>query len=88
MFLHVQTWAFMLLQGDQPMNFDLMSMWGVMAWPARIVVIVLFLMSAWSIGVGRGRQSANSSAAAIRSKCTIVSELARIGARRSAVERT
>ncbi len=50
MFLHVQTWAFMLLQ-DQPMNFDLMSMWGVMAWPARIVVIVLFLMSAWSIGV-------------------------------------
>ncbi|HEY6393714.1 MAG TPA: MotA/TolQ/ExbB proton channel family protein [Bryobacteraceae bacterium] len=51
MFLHVQTWAFMLLQGEQPMNFDLMSMWGVMAWPARIVVIVLFLMSAWSIGV-------------------------------------
>jgi biopolymer transport protein ExbB len=51
MFLHVQTWAFMLLQGDQTMNFDLMSMWGVMAWPARIVVIVLFLMSAWSIGV-------------------------------------
>ncbi len=50
MFLHVQTWAFMLLE-DQPMNFDLMSMWGVMAWPARIVVIVLFLMSAWSIGV-------------------------------------
>src|SRR5216683_2091787 len=50
MFLHVQTWAFMLLQ-EQAMNFDLMSMWGVMAWPARIVVIVLFLMSAWSIGV-------------------------------------
>src|SRR5260221_10403057 len=50
MFLHVQTWAFMLLQ-DQPMNFDLMSMWGVMAWPARIVVIVLFFMPAGSIGV-------------------------------------
>src|SRR6266404_619555 len=50
MFLHVQTWAFMFLQ-DQPMNFDLMSMWGVMAWLARGVVIVLFLMSAWSIGV-------------------------------------
>src|SRR6266852_2487472 len=50
MFLHVQTWAFMLLQ-EQAMNFDLMSMGGVMAWPARIVVIVLFLMSAWSIGV-------------------------------------
>jgi biopolymer transport protein ExbB len=51
MFLHVQTWAFMLLQDQPAMNFDLMSMWGVMAWPARIVVIVLFLMSAWSIGV-------------------------------------
>jgi biopolymer transport protein ExbB len=50
MFLHVQTWAF-LLQDQPAMNFDLMSMWGVMAWPARIVVIVLFLMSAWSIGV-------------------------------------
>src|SRR5258707_8536214 len=51
MFLHVQTWPFMLLQDAAAMNFDLMSMWGVMAWPARIVVIVLFLMSAWSIGV-------------------------------------
>jgi len=51
MFLHVQTWALLLLQDQPAMNFDLMSMWGVMAWPARIVVIVLFLMSAWSIGV-------------------------------------
>jgi biopolymer transport protein ExbB/biopolymer transport protein TolQ len=50
MFLQSQTWAFMLLQ-DQPINFDFMSMWGLMAWPARLVVITLFLMSAWSIGV-------------------------------------
>src|ERR1700723_120500 len=50
MFLQSQVWAFLLLQ-DQPMSFDPMSMWSVMAWPARTVVIVLFLMSAWSIGV-------------------------------------
>src|SRR5271155_1495493 len=50
MFLQLQAWAFLFLQ-DQPMNFDVRSMWEVMAWPARTVVIVLFLMSAWSIGV-------------------------------------
>jgi biopolymer transport protein ExbB len=50
MFLQSQVWA-LLLQGDQPISFDPMSMWGLMAWPARLVVIVLFLMSAWSIGV-------------------------------------
>src|SRR6202051_3128521 len=50
MFLQSQTWALLLLQ-EQPMSFDPMSMWSVMAWPARTVVIVLFLMSAWSIGV-------------------------------------
>ena len=49
MFLQSQVWAFLLQ--DQPMSFDPMSMWSVMAWPARTVVIVLFLMSAWSIGV-------------------------------------
>ena len=49
MFLQSQVWAFLLQ--DQPMAFDPMSMWAVMAWPARTVVIVLFLMSAWSIGV-------------------------------------
>src|SRR5579871_6110461 len=50
MFLQSQAWAFLLLQ-EQSMSFDPMSMWAVMAWPARTVVIVLFLMSAWSIGV-------------------------------------
>jgi len=49
MFLQSQLWA-ILLQ-EQPISFDPMSMWGLMAWPARVVVIVLFLMSAWSIGV-------------------------------------
>jgi biopolymer transport protein ExbB/biopolymer transport protein TolQ len=32
-------------------GFDPMSMWRSMGWPARIVVVVLFIMSAWSIGV-------------------------------------
>ena len=33
------------------MSFDPVSMWEQDGWPARTVVIVLFLMSAWSIGV-------------------------------------
>jgi biopolymer transport protein ExbB len=32
-------------------GFDPISMWRSMGWPARSVVIVLFIMSAWSIGV-------------------------------------
>jgi biopolymer transport protein ExbB/TolQ len=32
-------------------GFDPISMWKQMGWPARVVVIVLFIMSAWSIGV-------------------------------------
>jgi len=54
MFLQVQVWALMLLQeagGGASTNFDLLSMWGNMKWPARTVVLVLFFMSAWSIGV-------------------------------------
>src|SRR3989454_7783532 len=53
MVLQLQVWAFMLLQeASQPaIGFDVRAMWGQMAWPARTVVVVLFLMSAWSIGV-------------------------------------
>jgi biopolymer transport protein ExbB/TolQ len=50
MFLQVQVWGLLLLQ-DNPVSFDPRSMWEAMGWPARIVVITLFLMSAWSIGV-------------------------------------
>ncbi len=32
-------------------GFDPISMWRSMGWPARSVVILLFIMSAWSIGV-------------------------------------
>jgi biopolymer transport protein ExbB len=51
MFLQAQVWAFMLLQEAAPVDFDVLSMWGNMKWPARLVVITLFIMSAWSIGV-------------------------------------
>jgi len=51
MVLQLQVWALMLLQEAAPVQFDLRSMWGSMKWPARMVVITLFIMSAWSIGV-------------------------------------
>lgn len=41
----------LLLQDQSSVGFDPMSMWHSMGWPARIVVIVLFIMSAWSIAV-------------------------------------
>src|SRR5205823_3792133 len=40
-----------LFQGEEAPAFDLMSMWRGRGWPARLVVVVLLIMSAWSIGV-------------------------------------
>ncbi len=52
MLLQLQVWGFMLLQEAAPaISFDPRMMWGQMSWLARFVVIVLFIMSAWSIGV-------------------------------------
>ena len=50
MLLQMQVWAFMLLTGGA-VGFDIRSMWAQMGIPAKIVVILLFLMSAYSIGV-------------------------------------
>ncbi|MGC4048867.1 MAG: MotA/TolQ/ExbB proton channel family protein [Paludibaculum sp.] len=50
MLLQFQVWSFLLLQ-EAAVNFDLRSMWSQMGWLAKVVVIVLFIMSAWSIGV-------------------------------------
>ena len=50
MFFDLPMSAFLLLQEAVP-QFDLRSMWEQMGWMAKAVVIVLFLMSAWSIGV-------------------------------------
>ena len=53
-----------LLLQDQgaAVGFDPISMWRSMGWPARFVVIVLVIMSAWSIGVMIDRWIAYSSA--------------------------
>src|ERR1700689_5657361 len=50
MFLQLQVWSFMLLQ-DQATSFDVRGMWENMGWAAKLVVILLFFIAAWSIGV-------------------------------------
>ena len=37
--------------GGGAVSWDLRSMWHTMDYPARIVVIILFIMSAWSVGI-------------------------------------
>lgn len=51
MLLQLQVWSFLLLQETGAVGFDLRSMWNQMGWMAKAVVIALFIMSAWSIGV-------------------------------------
>ena len=51
MLLQLQVWALFFLQEGSSIQFDPRHMWEQMGWLARIVVIILFLMSAWSIGV-------------------------------------
>jgi len=61
MLLHMQVWAFLLLQ-EQAIGWDPRSLWAQMGIPAKLVVIFLFLMSAWSIGVMIDRLLAFSAA--------------------------
>jgi biopolymer transport protein ExbB len=51
MFLQVQVWAFLLLQEGGAVGWDVVSLWKQMGSLAKAVVILLFLMSAYSIGV-------------------------------------
>ncbi|MEK7752797.1 MAG: MotA/TolQ/ExbB proton channel family protein [Acidobacteriota bacterium] len=52
MLLQMQVWAFFLLQEAAPaISMDPRAMWAQMGWMARLVVMILFIMSAWSIGV-------------------------------------
>ena len=62
MVLQLQLLALMLLQEGGGVSFDPRSMWNQMGWLARFVVIVLFIMSAWSIGVMIDRFLAYSAA--------------------------
>jgi biopolymer transport protein ExbB/biopolymer transport protein TolQ len=61
MLLQVQAWAFMFLAGGA-VGFDIRSMWAQMGIPAKIVVVLLFIMSAYSIGVMIDRALAFSAA--------------------------
>jgi biopolymer transport protein ExbB/biopolymer transport protein TolQ len=45
------TLSLWLFQEGEAVAFDPISMWRAMGWPARMVVILMFVMSAWSIGV-------------------------------------
>jgi biopolymer transport protein ExbB len=77
MVLQLQIWGLMLLQ-EGGVSFDPRSMWNQMGLLAKLVVITLFIMSAWSIGVmidrviaysgarGQSRQFAPAVAGALR----------------------
>jgi biopolymer transport protein ExbB len=45
------TLSLWLLQEGEPIGWDPLSMLKAMGWPARMVVLLMFVMSAWSIGV-------------------------------------
>ncbi|HEY3837412.1 MAG TPA: MotA/TolQ/ExbB proton channel family protein [Bryobacteraceae bacterium] len=51
MLLQMQVWAFMLLQDTGAPGWDFRHLWTQMGGLAKAVVIIMFLMSAWSIGV-------------------------------------
>src|SRR6201989_1133881 len=51
MVLQFQVWALWLFQESEGISFDPRSVWGNMGILAKLVVLVLFIMSAWSIGV-------------------------------------
>src|SRR5215813_411754 len=51
-FIKAQVAALWLFQAeDQGVAWDPLSLWRQMGWPARTIVIILLIMSAWSIGV-------------------------------------
>src|SRR6201998_2378526 len=62
MLLQMQVWAFMLLQEAGAPGWDFRHLWLQMGLLAKFVVIVMFLMSAWSIGVMIDRLLAFSAA--------------------------
>jgi len=62
MFLQLQVWSLLLLQEAATVGWDPRSLWMQMGPLAKAVVIVLFLMSAWSIGIMIDRLLAYSAA--------------------------
>jgi len=51
MFAQLQLWAFLLLQEGTAIGWDPRALWTQMGTLAKLVVVILFIMSAWSIGV-------------------------------------
>ena len=51
MFANLSLLALWLLQEQTYVGWDLRSMWASMGIPAKIVVFILFVMSAWSVGI-------------------------------------
>src|SRR5262245_29052861 len=51
MFLQLQVWSLWLLQQAPAVGWDPRSLWAQMGTLAKAVVIIMFIMSAWSIGV-------------------------------------
>jgi biopolymer transport protein ExbB len=62
MFLQLQVWSLMLLQESGGAGFDIRSMWNQMGILAKLVGVLLFIMSAYSIGVMIDRFLAYSAA--------------------------
>src|ERR1700726_3748092 len=62
MLLQMQVWAFMLLQEAGAPGWDFRHLWEQMGTLAKLVVILMFIMSAWSIGVMIDRAMAFSAA--------------------------
>ena len=62
MFLQLQVWSLWLLQEAPAVGWDPRSLWNQMGFLAKIVVVGLFIMSAWSIGVMIDRLMAYSAA--------------------------
>src|SRR6202051_3910317 len=62
MLLQMQVWAFMLLQEAGAPGWDFRHLWEQMGTLAKAVVVLMFIMSAWSIGVMIDRAMAFSAA--------------------------
>ncbi len=62
MFLQLQVWSLLLLQEAATVGWDPRSLWNQMGFLAKAVVVALFIMSAWSIGVMIDRMLAYSAA--------------------------
>src|SRR5260370_5503927 len=69
MIAQLHSWALILFQATEEQSWDLISMWNQMGWLAKGVVIALFLMSAWSIGVMIDRFMAYGAARKQSRKC-------------------